>query len=387
MSLSKSNPVLRVGLCIDRWDPLRGGAESALAQLATWLEARGHRVLVFARERPDHAQDAPGEFVAVRARGLTRGRRERNLGCAMLRAARELKCDVVVGVRHMENVDVLWPHGGTHVESLRAMGKRARGRHQTFLDIERTAIDGGGAQCIVCVSELIREEMLRHYPGCEERLEVIPNGVDLERFRVEARPQAQRELRELGAWEVGTPLLTFVARNPELKGLDLLLRSLSLLQEEPWKLVIAGPRDTGPVQRKVAQHLRNTSRVLVAEHLDSLTLAAGSDLLLLPSRRDPCPLVVLEALACGTPVLVSEAVGSKDAIQSEAHGAVFATDSSPEDLSKQIARRLQICAAGDFTREEIASAVAQRSLPAWLGGMEALLLAFAAGKGVSSRHE
>jgi hypothetical protein len=114
---------LRVGLIIDRWQPSRGGAERALAELAQHLEARGHAVLAFSAEGPPRGESAPGELELVRARGLawTRGARERRLADASLAAARAARCDVTVGVRHVASADLLWPHGGSHAASRAAI--------------------------------------------------------------------------------------------------------------------------------------------------------------------------------------------------------------------------------------------------------------------------
>ena len=63
---------MRVGLLIDRWDPLRGGAERALDQLARHLAGAGHEVHVFGARCK---AQPPGEFHAVRSGGRTRGAR------------------------------------------------------------------------------------------------------------------------------------------------------------------------------------------------------------------------------------------------------------------------------------------------------------------------
>lgn len=188
---------MRVGFLIDRWDPTRGGAERALATFAAWLAARGHEVLAFGLQGPPAGVDAPGTFVPVHAQGLTRGRRERRLARALVESAESMGCEVTVGLRHLERVDLYWPHGGSHAATLEALGKRPWGRHRAFLDLERRALADGGARRVVCVSELVRRELLDHYPSSAPRLVLVPNGLDLERFQVGARA-ATRSSRAWG---------------------------------------------------------------------------------------------------------------------------------------------------------------------------------------------
>jgi UDP-glucose:(heptosyl)LPS alpha-1,3-glucosyltransferase len=368
---------LRVGFLIDRWDPRRGGAERALATLATWLEARGHEVLAFALSGPPPGQRAPGTLVQVQTHGLRRSTRERNLARALLEASEMMRCDVTVGIRHLPRVDLYWPHGGVHAATLRELGKQPRGRHRAFLALESQALDEGGARRIVCVSELVRQEMLDIYPNSASRLIVVPNGLDTEQFCSADRGAARSRLLELSGGAGTEPILTFVGRNAELKGLALLLESLAGLQARPWRLVVAGPPDAKRWSRRAAAIIDHPKRVHVTPELDPVLAAAGSDLLVLPSRRDPCPLVVLEALAAGTPVLVSSSVGAKEAISDPQQGRVFPVEIKPRDLGRLISEQLDRIESGSVDRASIASAVDGRSLDAWMQAMEEQVLEIA----------
>jgi glycosyltransferase involved in cell wall biosynthesis len=329
-------------------------------------------VLAFGLEGPPVGVAAPGRFVAVGTRGLTRGARERELARRSLAAAREAGCALTVGVRHLPEVDLLWLHGGTHAGTLRALGKAPRGRHRDFLELERAAL-AGGARRVVAVSELVRREVLELAPDAAGRTVVIPNGVDLERFRIAARPAARAALLAAAGWEEGPPVLSFVARQAELKGLPRLLEALARVEREPWRLVVAGPRDADRWRRR-ARHLGGSERVLVVPELDPVVLASGADLCVLPSRRDPCPLVVLEALAAGTPVLVSDAVGAAEALARPGDGEVVPVGVSPSDLARRLEDRLEALRVAPPDREAVAACVAERGRGAWLAALERALL-------------
>ncbi len=373
--MSLPDDALRIAFLIDRWQPERGGAEQALARLAGRLEARGHEVLAIGAVGPRSGETAPGRFLAVTTHGWTRGKRERRLAQAMLATAAANRCDLTVGVRHLPEVDFYWPHGGAHKATLGALSKRGWGRHRTFLDLEQRALADGGARRIVCVSELVREEILDLYPTCARRLVVVPNGVDLERFHPDARSRARGILLdELGWKEEGSPILSFVARNPKLKGLPRLLRALALLRSRPWRLVIAGTPRPRSWARRARRAGLGAERSAVRANLDSLALAGGADLAVLPGRREPCGLVVLEALGCGTPVVVSDAVGAKDALGGDEAGVVVRARGGRKELAEAIAGRLERLGRAEPDRFTVRSGVAERGLEAWLTRLEEELL-------------
>ena len=339
--------------------------------------SRGHEVLAFAAHGPRPGETAPGRFVAVRTSGWRRATRERRLATELVHAAKAAQSDVTVGIRHLAEVSLYWPHGGSHAETLDLLGKRARGRHQVFCELERRALEGGAAR-VVCVSELVRAEFAARYPSAASRLVVVPNGVDLERFHPRERSAARASLEQRGLARAGEPLVLFLGRNPELKGLPLLLDALALLPDRPWRLLVAGvARPAHWTARWTAAARRaglDADRVNVVAELDAVTACAGADVVVLPTRRDPCPLVVLEALACGTPVITTERAGSADAIRSPLAGGVLAAKPSASDLARVLEPRL-VHPPPIAVQDAARAGVLGRGLGPWLDALEAEMLA------------
>jgi len=368
---------VKLGFLIDRWQPSRGGAERALTRLASHLEGRGHEVLAFGERGPLPADAAPGRFQRVSARGLMRGSRERSLAEAMLAAAERAGCDLTIGVRHLPRVDVYWPHGGCHRATLELSGKRVTGRHRTFVELERDLLERGGARVVVCVSRLVRDEIVRHYPRSAARSILVPNGVDLERMAPHERAAARARLEaELGWPREGPhecPRIGFVGRNARLKGLDTLLAALARLVDRPWRLVVAGLRRPRAWER-AARDAGLGARVVVREWVADLDLAAGVDLCVLPTRRDPCPLSVLEALACGTPVITTARAGCAEAIRPGRDGEVLADPEDSDALRAAVADWLERVRSGAVDPGAVRSCVEDRGIGAWLARMERAVL-------------
>jgi UDP-glucose:(heptosyl)LPS alpha-1,3-glucosyltransferase len=384
-----SSPALRVAFLIDRWDPQRGGAERAMAQLAEHLIARGHRVLAIACE---HSAGAPGEHVRVTTSGLTRSSRERKLARNLTAAAREHRADVTIGARHLYEVDLYWPHGGAHAVTQlahRASNANipnwwpAHPRHRTFIHFERALLRQGGARKIACVSRLVLDELALEYPECRDRLELVENGIDLVKFSVLERSSTGAALRRELRIDERTPLITFVARNPWIKGFVPLTGALTRLLESgetDWRLLVAGVKfDRAHVGKGKAGEVISAPRTTARENVSAVALASASDLLVIPTYRDTSGLALLEALACGTPVVTTRFAGASTVV-SRNGGTVIESPENWVELRDAMASWLTRIRAGDIDRDAIRACVARRDSGTWLAKLEALVVDLAATK-------
>jgi glycosyltransferase involved in cell wall biosynthesis len=163
-----------------------------------------------------------------------------------------------------------------------------------------------GAARIVCVSEYTRESFWRHHQLGEERLVVIPEGVE-ERFHPRAADDLPSLRRE---FPISGPYLLFVGELSLRKNVVNLLDAYAGLPMDAPILVLAGRHR--PDQLDVPGEVERrglTRRVLLTGHFpDALlpTLYAGAKCLVYPSRLEGFGLPVLEAMACGTPVVTTD---------------------------------------------------------------------------------
>lgn len=163
-------------------------------------------------------------------------------------------------------------------------------------------------------------DVLRDWNIPEERLHVMRNGVDLQRFRP-APPAQVRE--ELGLQ--GSPLLMSVGYLIERKGHHLAIEALAhLLPRFPnARLVIVGE---GP-ERKSLQEL--AEKLGVAQHLsmpgaqpnaDLYRWYSAADIFILASSREGWANVLLESMACGTPVVATDIWGTPEVVSDPVAG-------------------------------------------------------------------
>lgn len=212
----------------------------------------------------------------------------------------------------------------------------------------------GRADQVVFESDTVRE-----YFGAFVRFRrpplVVPNGVDTELFRP-ATPDERRELRLSLGVPPGRPLLLFLGRFVEKKGLSVLRELVPRLGQAHWLFAGWGPLDPA------AWGFANVSVVHRpgTEQLSALYQAA--DLLVLPSVGEGFPLSVQEAMACGTPALVGDdtAAGCP-----EAAGLLLGEPAGTPDAAQRWAARLGSLLAAPQTLEELRAKVARFAREHW----------------------
>ena len=175
------------------------------------------------------------------------------------------------------------------------------------------------SSAVVTVSEALRHKTLTL--GClPDRVSVIRNGVDRDRFKpTDERIQLRRKLN------LNRPTILSVGNLLELKGHHLVIEALSKTPD--WQLVVIG---TGPMHEELktlADKYQVACRVRFEGNMTQTELAeyyASADVLVLASSREGLPNVVLEANACGLPVIATDVGGVAEIVRTPQQGVVLA---------------------------------------------------------------
>ncbi|WP_328496254.1 glycosyltransferase [Streptomyces sp. NBC_00414] len=164
----------------------------------------------------------------------------------------------------------------------------------------------------VAVSPTVAERLRRWgVPG--PRIEVVPNGIDVDRFRFD--PALRESTRRRLGLPQGAYVVGGVGRLTAGKRFEVLVRALAELPDDVWLLLVGGgPQES--VLRRAAQRVGVADRVLFTGErpngpsgqdasggLDLPSLTGAMDLLASPSAEEAFGLAVVEALAAGLPVL------------------------------------------------------------------------------------
>ena len=229
------------------------------------------------------------------------------------------------------------PHAGLAAEAvtegsvLGRLKRRFNPRRRAFAEVEEKLLDGPHPPTVLCLSEHMRHHVRRWFDLPDDRLAVLFNGVDLEKFDPAARPDAGAAVRR--ELDVGTrPVVLIVAQDFERKGVAEAMAAVGNLSDPRPVLVVVGRPDAAKY-RRLARSRGWSARVRFAGPTDDVYgFYAAADLFLLPTRRDPCSLVVLEALAMGVPVVSTRQNGACEIMADGVHGAVVEDPSDADAL-------------------------------------------------------
>ncbi len=180
---------------------------------------------------------------------------------------------------------------------------------------------------------------------------LIENGIDADLFQ--PAPDKERDAFRAGLGVNGSrPLLLFVGRFVEKKGVRLLRPLIEATPSCEW-LLIGRAGDVDPSR----WHLSNVKLMAPMKPVELRSYYAAADLLVLPSQGEGFPVVAQEAMACGTPALLSETTATGlPAIR----GVVFTSRLTAEELHSSVLRAVETLHSDTGFRPRVASFARER---------------------------
>ena len=343
---------MKIGFQIEHLDPARGGAETYVYRFAKTLLAAGHEVHLFAEEAAAAPQGAITHIVM--RHGLTRAESDLRFARASGRAARRANLDVVVAVGRTLGANVLQPHGGTLVGSRRQnlrviRDPMLRGAKRAFDWLSprlraQALIEGRQYAAfpppeVVAISRMVQRDIQQFHRVPDERLHLVYNGVDLEQFAPSICEARRAEARKAWGLADGETCFLIVAHNFRLKGVYELVEAAAFLDpKEPWRIVVVGKGKAWRCQARAEELGCRDGLVFAGPMGDVAAAYAASDVYVQPTWYDPCSLVVLEALACGRPVITTRFNGAAELMEDGREGLVLDTPAEIERLADAMSR-------------------------------------------------
>lgn len=311
-----------------------GGAALSVLELAAGQQERGHDVLVIAGTIPPGEASMEGvadelQVPYLRAPALTRElspRDDLRATALLRRLVRERRPDVLhthtskAGATGRVAALVSWPsrpravvhtfHG--HVLS----GYFDDRRERAFRLIERGL--ALVTDRIIAVSEQVRDDLLRFHVARPEKITVIHYGFDLDR-RVAAAVSSREAKRLVAGAAANDFVIGWAGRLSEIKRPLDLVRTAA--QVPGSILVLAGDGELRPDVERLAAELGLAERIRLLGYIEDLGDWYGAfDTFLLTSANEGAPVVAIEALAAGTPVVATDAGGTRTVVDDGASG-------------------------------------------------------------------
>ncbi|MFD2183545.1 glycosyltransferase family 4 protein [Rhodoplanes azumiensis] len=198
---------------------------------------------------------------------------------------------------------------------------------------DRVMIGGLRYKMFVAVSSRVADELQRYYGVPASRIRIIPNGIDLHRFRPD--PAAGARIRA----ELGVPatakLVLFIGNEFDRKGLAHAIGAVDLLDDDTW-LVVVGSESPAPWRRR-ARRCGNRLVFAGSRH-DVEAFYAAADAFVFPTSYETFSLVCMEAMACEVPVLATPVGGIEDYLRDDVNGYRISPD--PAEIAAKLRRVL-----------------------------------------------
>ena len=300
-----------------------GGTERFLVGLARHLLGQGHVVHVYCNEVRSDLRELPLHFHHLPMVKLGQAAKVLSLWQASA-AIDPGRHEVVFGFGRTIGHDLFRSGGGAHQAFLEACRPgwtwRPFDRLETQLD--RRAVLS--AKAVVTPSRVAAEDLKRCYGLPEERVRVVHNGVDSERFRPDAEArQAVRERLQLEG-----PVLGFLGTGFVRKGLE---QAAEVARELGLPLVVLGQDSQLARWERRFPDLRFLGPVRAPERV-----LPALDVMLLPTRYEPYGNACLEAMACGVVPVTTPHNGVSEVFPVEG-----LTGTSTPELVEAVERALQ----------------------------------------------
>lgn len=248
--------------------------------------------------------------------------------------------DVVISDQKIDGIDIYIAGGGVHKTYLnqRRLSGGILSYISTYLRLfnyytlysEAKLFNSSKLKQVICVSDLVRQDIISNYPIDANKLTVVYNGINVSNFRRDLNKRLQVR-QSLGLKDKFT--LVFVGSGYERKGLYQVIRALKSLPNIC--VLILGKDNKTNIYRKYAKNLGVFEQCyFLGAKSPIVDYYSAGDAFILPSSYEPFGLVYVEALANGMPVLVSDMAGAAEIIQAGKHGYVVKHNSVNDIISK-----------------------------------------------------
>ena len=321
---SGSRRSLRIALVRQKYR-VDGGGERFVDALTSVLRRQGHQVTLITRQWADSQS-----VIRCNPPRLGRVLREWLFARAVTRAVRDHDFDLVQSHERIPGCQVYRAGDGVHREWLRQRKRGLSPFAQWWLDwspyhryvkhAEKLLFEDANLRLVICNSRMVMEEIQEYFKVDSGKLRLIYNGVDTEKFHPRLRGHRSAARAELGISEK-TPVFLFVGSGFERKGL---MPAMQALIDVPGAhLAVVGKDKSMAGFRRCAKRLGLKDRVhFLGVRKDVGACYGAADALILPTRYDPFPNVVFEAMAAGLPVITSTKCGGAELIQDGHNGYV-----------------------------------------------------------------
>lgn len=320
-----------------------GGAERIIQRILQGLQRSTQLDVSLITQQWDLMPDSGFQVILCPKKGISRHAGFRHFVSDVQKKLEQSSFHLVQSHERVPGCQVYRAGDGVHAEWLRIrkeyLGYWARwwqsrdSFHRAVLEAEQQVFTHGDLQKVICIAEQGKQNILTHYPEVDVgKLEVVYNGVDLQRFSP-VGAEVKQDLRLQLTLPSTARIALFAGSGFERKGLKVALSALAKLND--WHFVIVGKDRKLAIYTKYAEQLGMGGRVhFVGVQKDMPSWYRAADVLIHPAWYEPFGNVVLEAMASGIPVIVSNYCGASELVDDGVNGFVVGVGDDEQLVEK-----------------------------------------------------
>ena len=320
---------MRLAIVRQRYTPY-GGAERFVERALAALAVRDVELTLVTRQWPKNADSRITPLI-VNPPYVGRTMRDARFAHAACAALAKLPGTLVQSHERIPCCDIYRAGDGVHAvwveERMRGASTAERialaasPYHRYMQGAEKRLFESARLKQVICISRMVQDEIHERFGLPRERLPIIYNAIDPAVFNPGLAAHRQGVRAQLGIRPDACVFL-MVGSEYARKGVGRAIEALAHVPA-PAHLLVVG-RDRHPSRYlALAQHVRVTDRVTFAgAQTDPRPFFGSADAFVLPTLYDALSNAVLEALACGLPVVTSNRCGAGELVRAHAAGLV-----------------------------------------------------------------
>lgn len=293
-----------------------GGMQRDMLRTAGHLVAMGHCVDIYTLSWEGERPSADIHVHVIPVRAWTNYRKyQKFIDIVLAQLQGEGAADYVVGYNRMPGLDAHFAADPCFAERARRQHSslyRLTPRYRWFAAAERAVFAGGSGCEILMVAKTEMPLFQRWYGTPVERMHYIPPYLSPERLALRDRGEMRGYLRQAFGLPADTRVALLVGSGFAMKGLDRAIRALAALPAEEragLRLIAVGQDKPAPFMRLARRLGVDGSLIISPGRPDIPWLMQGADFQVHPARRENTGLVILEGMASGLPLLVTDTCG------------------------------------------------------------------------------
>ncbi|KAA3669513.1 glycosyltransferase family 4 protein [Pectobacterium carotovorum] len=335
---------MKIAFCVYKYFPF-GGLQRDFLSIAKVCQKQGHDIRVYTSEWQG---DKPEGFdiVLVPISGLGNHTRHRHFSDWIQHHLQQHPVDRVVGFSKMPGLDFYYAAEGCTAEKAvqeKGFFYRLTPRYRGYAALERDVFDKDSHTRMLMLTPRQIAHFQKHYGTQDERFFMLPPGISLDRKYSTHSPDTRSQFRQQHHLDENRFVLLQVGSDFKRKGVGRSLTAIASLPQELRQhvtLLVVGQDDPKPFQQQ-AEQLGIGKQIRFFSGRDDIPdFMAAADLLLHPAHQEAAGIVLLEAIAAGLPILVTDACGYAFYIERSQAGQVIPEPFSQTALNHALSHAL-----------------------------------------------